>query len=129
MYFLTNKSYIEFTEDEENEILVKFFKFHKCYDLIPTSAKLVVFDTQLLVKKAFFALVYNGQYFKPFESQDSSILILIHQFLITQESGLHLYGIVRRGRWLECSQLRTLSVFYTPCTTTLLELEVSTSSN
>jgi 5'-AMP-activated protein kinase regulatory gamma subunit len=28
--------------------------------LIPTSAKLVVFDTQLLVKKAFFALVYNG---------------------------------------------------------------------
>ena len=31
-----------------------------CYDLIPTSAKLVVFDTQLLVKKAFFALVYNG---------------------------------------------------------------------
>ncbi|XP_021956207.2 5'-AMP-activated protein kinase subunit gamma-2 isoform X3 [Folsomia candida] len=47
-------------EEDENEILVKFFKFHKCYDLIPTSAKLVVFDTQLLVKKAFFALVYNG---------------------------------------------------------------------
>ncbi|ESO88020.1 hypothetical protein LOTGIDRAFT_193883 [Lottia gigantea] len=33
---------------------------HKCYDLIPTSAKLVIFDTQLNVKKAFFALVYNG---------------------------------------------------------------------
>ena len=28
--------------------------------MIPTSAKLVVFDTELLVKKAFFALVYNG---------------------------------------------------------------------
>uniref|UniRef100_T1JAX3 CBS domain-containing protein n=1 Tax=Strigamia maritima TaxID=126957 RepID=T1JAX3_STRMM len=41
-------------------VFVKFFKYHKCYDLIPTSAKLVVFDTQLLVKKAFFALVYNG---------------------------------------------------------------------
>lgn len=27
---------------------------------MPTSAKLVVFDTQLLVKKAFYALVYNG---------------------------------------------------------------------
>ena len=51
----------ELAEEEENEILVKFFKFHKCYDLIPTSAKLVVFDTQLLVKKAFFALVYNGK--------------------------------------------------------------------
>lgn len=47
-------------ETDEQQILVKFFKFHKCYDLIPTSAKLVVFDTQLLVKKAFFALVYNG---------------------------------------------------------------------
>ncbi|XP_015586560.1 dentin sialophosphoprotein [Cephus cinctus] len=47
-------------EEDESQIYVKFFKFHKCYDLIPTSAKLVVFDTHLLVKKAFFALVYNG---------------------------------------------------------------------
>lgn len=52
------------TEEDESQIFVKFFKFHKCYDLIPTSAKLVVFDTQLLVKKAFFALVYNGEYVK-----------------------------------------------------------------
>ncbi|KAJ8672077.1 hypothetical protein QAD02_004832 [Eretmocerus hayati] len=44
----------------DSQIFVKFFKFHKCYDLIPTSAKLVIFDTHLLVKKAFFALVYNG---------------------------------------------------------------------
>ena len=50
-----------FLSDDENQIFVKFFKFHKCYDLIPTSAKLVVFDTQLLVKKAFFALVHNGK--------------------------------------------------------------------
>jgi 5'-AMP-activated protein kinase, regulatory gamma subunit len=35
--------------------------FHKCCDLIPTSAKLVIFDTRLLVKKAFYALVYNGE--------------------------------------------------------------------
>jgi len=47
-------------EKDESQIFVKFFKFHRSYDLIPTSAKLVVFDTQLLVKKAFFALVYNG---------------------------------------------------------------------
>lgn len=53
-------SFSSLSEEDQNEILVKFFKFHKCYDLIPTSAKLVVFDTQLLVKKAFFALVYNG---------------------------------------------------------------------
>ena len=46
--------------EKDDQIFVKFFQFHKCYDLIPTSAKLVVFDTELLVKKAFFALVYNG---------------------------------------------------------------------
>lgn len=49
------------SEEDESQIFVKFFRFHKCYDLIPTSAKLVVFDTQLLVKKAFYALVYNGK--------------------------------------------------------------------
>ncbi|XP_059218910.1 5'-AMP-activated protein kinase subunit gamma-1 isoform X7 [Stomoxys calcitrans] len=47
-------------KEDDSQIFVKFFRFHKCYDLIPTSAKLVVFDTQLLVKKAFYALVYNG---------------------------------------------------------------------
>uniref|UniRef100_A0A8C6NVW1 Protein kinase, AMP-activated, gamma 3b non-catalytic subunit n=1 Tax=Nothobranchius furzeri TaxID=105023 RepID=A0A8C6NVW1_NOTFU len=34
--------------------------FHTCYDAIPTSSKLVIFDTTLQVKKAFFALVANG---------------------------------------------------------------------
>ncbi|KAG0717621.1 5'-AMP-activated protein kinase subunit gamma-1 [Chionoecetes opilio] len=47
-------------EEDETQIFVKFFKFHQTYDLIPISAKLVVFDTRLQVKKAFFALVYNG---------------------------------------------------------------------
>ncbi|MCL4129867.1 UNVERIFIED_CONTAM: hypothetical protein GTU68_021534, partial [Idotea baltica] len=47
-------------EEDESQILVKFFKYHTTYDLIPTSAKLVVFDTRLQVKKAFYALVYNG---------------------------------------------------------------------
>jgi len=57
--FLTADT-IEDLKKDEHQIFVKFFKFHCSYDLIPTSAKLVVFDTQLLVKKAFFALVYNG---------------------------------------------------------------------
>ncbi|KAG7159933.1 5'-AMP-activated protein kinase subunit gamma-2-like [Homarus americanus] len=47
-------------EEDETQIFVKFFEFHHTYDLIPISAKLVVFDTRLQVKKAFFALVYNG---------------------------------------------------------------------
>uniref|UniRef100_A0A8B9R9T7 Protein kinase AMP-activated non-catalytic subunit gamma 3 n=1 Tax=Astyanax mexicanus TaxID=7994 RepID=A0A8B9R9T7_ASTMX len=33
---------------------------HCCYDAIPTSSKLLILDTTLKVKKAFFALVANG---------------------------------------------------------------------
>uniref|UniRef100_A0A4W4F7N8 CBS domain-containing protein n=1 Tax=Electrophorus electricus TaxID=8005 RepID=A0A4W4F7N8_ELEEL len=46
--------------NEYCDIYMRFMKSHKCYDLIPTSSKLVVFDTTLQVKKAFFALVANG---------------------------------------------------------------------
>ncbi|KAI1885016.1 hypothetical protein AGOR_G00215840 [Albula goreensis] len=42
------------------DVYMKFMKNHCCYDAIPTSSKLVVFDTTLQVKKAFFALVANG---------------------------------------------------------------------
>lgn len=51
---------VEDLDENEELVFAKFMKAHKCYDLIPTSSKLVVFDTQLNVKKAFFALVYNG---------------------------------------------------------------------
>ncbi|XP_041817843.1 5'-AMP-activated protein kinase subunit gamma-2-like [Chelmon rostratus] len=47
-------------EQSERDIYMRFMKCHKCYDIIPTSSKLVVFDTTLQVKKAFFALVANG---------------------------------------------------------------------
>ena len=40
--------------------IYQFAKLRRCYDLMPTSSKLVVFDTQLHVKKAFHALVYNN---------------------------------------------------------------------
>ncbi|XP_049421453.1 5'-AMP-activated protein kinase subunit gamma-2-like isoform X2 [Epinephelus fuscoguttatus] len=46
--------------ESERDIYMRFMKCHKCYDIIPTSSKLVVFDTTLQVKKAFFALVANG---------------------------------------------------------------------
>ena len=44
----------------DDEIYTLFMKTNTCYDLMPKSYKLVVFDTQLAVKKAFYALVYNG---------------------------------------------------------------------
>uniref|UniRef100_A0A8C2SMM1 Protein kinase AMP-activated non-catalytic subunit gamma 2 n=1 Tax=Coturnix japonica TaxID=93934 RepID=A0A8C2SMM1_COTJA len=50
----------ETLEESESDIYVRFMRSHKCYDIVPTSSKLVVFDTTLQVKKAFFALVANG---------------------------------------------------------------------
>ncbi|XP_019961035.2 5'-AMP-activated protein kinase subunit gamma-3b [Paralichthys olivaceus] len=46
--------------DPDTFIYMNFMKSHCCYDAIPTSSKLVIFDTKLQVKKAFFALVANG---------------------------------------------------------------------
>ncbi|XP_030285439.1 5'-AMP-activated protein kinase subunit gamma-3b isoform X2 [Sparus aurata] len=46
--------------DPDTFIYTNFMKNHCCYDAIPTSSKLVIFDTTLQVKKAFFALVANG---------------------------------------------------------------------
>ncbi|XP_075447352.1 5'-AMP-activated protein kinase subunit gamma-1 isoform X1 [Ascaphus truei] len=50
----------EVLESDGGGVYTQFMKSHKCYDLIPISSKLVVFDTSLQVKKAFFALVSNG---------------------------------------------------------------------
>nr|XP_025036530.1 5'-AMP-activated protein kinase subunit gamma-2 isoform X2 [Pelodiscus sinensis] len=56
------KMFLLFTaaEESESDIYMRFMKSNKCYDIVPTSSKLVVFDTTLQVKKAFFALVANG---------------------------------------------------------------------
>uniref|UniRef100_A0A2K5DNP0 5'-AMP-activated protein kinase subunit gamma-1 n=1 Tax=Aotus nancymaae TaxID=37293 RepID=A0A2K5DNP0_AOTNA len=56
----TNQPRFEQTPESNNSVYTSFMKSHRCYDLIPTSSKLVVFDTSLQVKKAFFALVTNG---------------------------------------------------------------------
>ncbi|PAA81837.1 hypothetical protein BOX15_Mlig021159g1 [Macrostomum lignano] len=48
------------TVSEPSRVFEIFSQKHRCYDLIPTSSKLLVFDHNLNVKKAFFALVYNG---------------------------------------------------------------------
>ncbi|ERE66911.1 5'-AMP-activated protein kinase subunit gamma-2-like protein [Cricetulus griseus] len=53
-------SFTHQAEDSESGVYMRFMRSHKCYDIVPTSSKLVVFDTTLQVKKAFFALVANG---------------------------------------------------------------------
>ncbi|PAA57040.1 hypothetical protein BOX15_Mlig029502g1, partial [Macrostomum lignano] len=50
----------ETTLPHPGRVFEVFSQRHRCYDLIPTSSKLLVFDHNLNVKKAFFALVYNG---------------------------------------------------------------------
>jgi len=40
--------------------IANFFKCYTCYDCIPKSAKLVILDTKLIVKKAFYAMVDTG---------------------------------------------------------------------
>uniref|UniRef100_A0A5F8GUT2 Protein kinase AMP-activated non-catalytic subunit gamma 2 n=1 Tax=Monodelphis domestica TaxID=13616 RepID=A0A5F8GUT2_MONDO len=40
----------EAIEESESDIYMRFMKSHKCYDIVPTSSKLVVFDTTLQVQ-------------------------------------------------------------------------------
>ncbi|XP_061225947.1 5'-AMP-activated protein kinase subunit gamma-3 [Neopsephotus bourkii] len=47
-------------QSPDAEVYMHFMRSHCCYDAIPTSCKLVVFDTSLEIKKAFVALVANG---------------------------------------------------------------------
>ncbi|XP_067426149.1 5'-AMP-activated protein kinase subunit gamma-3 isoform X2 [Emydura macquarii macquarii] len=42
------------------EPYMHFLRHRRCYETIPTSSKLLVFDTTLQMKKAFLALVANG---------------------------------------------------------------------
>uniref|UniRef100_A0A3Q1HBW8 CBS domain-containing protein n=1 Tax=Anabas testudineus TaxID=64144 RepID=A0A3Q1HBW8_ANATE len=53
-------SICQFPLETDATVYMNFMKSHRCYDAIPVSCKLVIFDTTLQVKKAFFALVANG---------------------------------------------------------------------
>ncbi|KAL6115440.1 prkag3 [Pungitius sinensis] len=47
-------------DERDAAVYMNFMKNHSCYNAIPTSCKLVIFDTKLQVKRAFLALVANG---------------------------------------------------------------------
>ncbi|XP_076829260.1 5'-AMP-activated protein kinase subunit gamma-1-like isoform X2 [Brachyhypopomus gauderio] len=75
----------EASKEPDCDIYMRFMKSQKCYDLIPTSSKLVVFDTTLQVKKAFFALVANGVRAAPlWETKQQSFvgMLTITDFII-----------------------------------------------
>ncbi|KTG39423.1 hypothetical protein cypCar_00044805 [Cyprinus carpio] len=48
----------EAVEQSESDIYMRFMKLHKCYDIVPTSSKLVVFDTTLQVRALWMCLCH-----------------------------------------------------------------------
>ncbi|KAI8330663.1 hypothetical protein EDC96DRAFT_528075 [Choanephora cucurbitarum] len=62
----------------------EFLKQHTCYDVLPISFKLVVFDTQLTVKKALSILVQNGIVSAPLwssEKQEYAGMLTVSDFI------------------------------------------------
>ncbi|KAI8347670.1 hypothetical protein BD560DRAFT_410991 [Blakeslea trispora] len=62
----------------------EFLKLHTCYDVLPISFKLVVFDTQLTVKKALGILVQNGIVSAPLwssETQEFAGMLTVSDFI------------------------------------------------
>lgn len=69
---------------DEILLFAKCLLAHTCYDLVPTSAKLIVFDSQLAVKKAFLGLIYNGVRAAPVwdaEKQDFVGMLTVSDFI------------------------------------------------
>ncbi|XP_021256156.1 5'-AMP-activated protein kinase subunit gamma-3 isoform X3 [Numida meleagris] len=68
-------------QSPDAEVYMHFMRSHCCYDAVPTSCKLVVFDTTLEIKKAFVALVANGVRAAPL--WDSKIQSFVGMLTIT----------------------------------------------
>lgn len=63
------------TPTEDIYAFANYMKEHDCYSLIPTSSKIVIFDTRLPVKKAFFALVANGLRAAPLWDSEQGLFV------------------------------------------------------
>ncbi|KAM9973173.1 hypothetical protein ACTFIR_012548 [Dictyostelium discoideum] len=70
--------------EEGKQVFVNFLKGHTCYDVIPISGKVVVLDTKLAVKSAFYALEENGIKSAPLwnsEQHDFTGMITVSDFI------------------------------------------------
>ncbi|KAJ6659341.1 hypothetical protein lerEdw1_019212 [Lerista edwardsae] len=115
--------------ESESDIYMRFMKSHKCYDIVPTSSKLVVFDTTLQVKKAFFALVANGVRAAPlWESKKQSFvgMLTITDFI----NILHRYykSPMVQIYELEEHKIETWrgKIFYVSCTINMIKVKLNT---
>ncbi|GFT86215.1 5'-AMP-activated protein kinase subunit gamma-1 [Nephila pilipes] len=72
---------IDYANLAEERIIPAFLGSHPCYDVMPTSGKVVVFSVELLVKNSFSALVSNE--IKAAPLWDASILDFVGMLTIT----------------------------------------------
>ncbi|KPI93756.1 5'-AMP-activated protein kinase subunit gamma-2 [Papilio xuthus] len=60
---------------DKTRLLLNFFKYHKCYEILPKSAKVIIFDTQFSVKKTFLTLVSHGIRSAPLWDANKKMLV------------------------------------------------------
>nr|KAF6268248.1 protein kinase AMP-activated non-catalytic subunit gamma 3 [Pipistrellus kuhlii] len=105
------------------QVYMHFMQKHTCYDAMATSSKLVIFDTALQIKKAFFALVANGVRAAPlWDSKQQSFvgMLTITDFILV----LHRYY-----RSPLRSTFRAASSLWSPSLPTTASLKPSTPSS
>ncbi|XP_036946821.1 5'-AMP-activated protein kinase subunit gamma-1 isoform X3 [Acanthopagrus latus] len=103
-------------QEADDTVYMNFMKSHCCYEAIPTSCKLVIFDTTLQVKKAFFALVANGLRAAPL--WDSKLQRFVGMLTITDFINiLHCYykSPMVQMYELECHKIETWRDVYLQC--------------
>ncbi|EGG23822.1 cystathionine-beta-synthase domain-containing protein [Cavenderia fasciculata] len=115
-------------------VFSQFLNKHTCYDVIPISGKVVVLDTKLVVKSAFYALEENGIKSAPLWSpdlQDFTGMITVSDFIdillyyynkpksdnIFQDMGIHRIETF----WREINVERPKTLIYTEPETNLFE--------
>jgi hypothetical protein len=47
---------------DDRSLIKEFLSSHTCYDLLPISSQVIVFDISLPIKKAFYAMLQNGTF-------------------------------------------------------------------
>ncbi|XP_026727301.1 5'-AMP-activated protein kinase subunit gamma-2-like [Trichoplusia ni] len=60
---------------DKTRLLLNFFKYHKCYEILPKSAKVIIFDTQFFVKKTFPTLISHGIRSAPLWDANKKLLV------------------------------------------------------
>uniref|UniRef100_A0A8D1MSC4 CBS domain-containing protein n=2 Tax=Sus scrofa TaxID=9823 RepID=A0A8D1MSC4_PIG len=96
------------------QVYMHFMQEHTCYDAMATSSKLVIFDTMLEIKKAFFALVANGVRAAPL--WDSKKQSFVASFNLEQFPPGFIFVTPVMRSWVscpvECHTLRDLPVSF-----------------